>query len=46
MQYRKLGRTGLEVSALGFGSTRLPMSEGKVDVDRSAMNVSPNVQGD
>jgi len=45
MQYRKMGRTGLGVSALGFRSTRLPMSEGKVDVDRSAMNVSPNVQG-
>lgn len=30
MQYRKLGETGLEVSALGFGAMRLPMEEGHV----------------
>jgi len=38
MQHRKLGRTGLEVSALGFGSMRLPMNEGQVDVE-SALKV-------
>jgi aryl-alcohol dehydrogenase-like predicted oxidoreductase len=30
MLYRKLGNTGLDVSALGFGAMRLPMSEGHV----------------
>ena len=27
MQYRRLGNTGIEVSALGFGAMRLPMDE-------------------
>ncbi len=31
MQYRVLGRTGLRVSALGFGTMRFKMVEGKVD---------------
>ncbi len=38
MIYRKLGNTGIDVSALGFGSMRLPMtrigSEEYVDIDR------------
>jgi predicted aldo/keto reductase-like oxidoreductase len=30
MQYRKLGSTGLTVSALGFGGMRLPMDDDKI----------------
>jgi predicted aldo/keto reductase-like oxidoreductase len=33
MQYRVLGRTGLEVSALGFGTMRFRMVNGHVDQD-------------
>ncbi len=33
MQYRVLGRTGLKVSALGFGTMRFKMVEGHVDQD-------------
>jgi predicted aldo/keto reductase-like oxidoreductase len=33
MQYRVLGRTGLRVSALGFGGMRFKMVEGHVDED-------------
>ncbi|MCX7017201.1 MAG: aldo/keto reductase [Candidatus Sumerlaeota bacterium] len=36
MNYRMLGRTGLRVSALGFGCMRLPMAGGNVD-DRRAI---------
>jgi hypothetical protein len=35
MQYRELGRTGLKVSALGFGAMRLPMAEGHVKTDEA-----------
>jgi predicted aldo/keto reductase-like oxidoreductase len=33
MQYRVLGRTGLKVSALGFGTMRFPMKDDNVDAD-------------
>ena len=33
MQYRVLGRTGLKVSALGFGTMRFKMVDGRVDQD-------------
>jgi predicted aldo/keto reductase-like oxidoreductase len=35
MQYRKLGGTGVSVSALGFGGMRLPMESGHVVTDRA-----------
>lgn len=36
MQYRKLGQTGIEVSALGFGIMRLSIIDGKVDQGKNA----------
>lgn len=33
MQYRTFGNTGVEVSALGFGTMRLPLLEDGVTVD-------------
>ena len=33
MQYRKLGRTGIKVSVLGFGGMRLPEEDGHVKTD-------------
>lgn len=33
MRYRKLGRTGVDVSVLGFGCMRLPMIEGEDRID-------------
>jgi hypothetical protein len=36
MQYREFGKTGIKVSALGFGTMRLPkLNEEAVDIDRA-----------
>ena len=35
MRYRPMGRTGVNVSALGFGMLRLPMKNGHVDFDQT-----------
>ena len=35
MQYRDFGSTGLKISALGFGSMRLPEKDGHVEVDKA-----------
>ena len=35
MQYRPMGRTGVNVSALGFGMLRLLMRTGHVDFDQT-----------
>lgn len=36
MQFRKLGKTGKDISALGFGAMRLPTRGKETDVDESA----------
>ncbi len=33
MQYRKLGKLGIDVSALGFGTMRLPTLGSETEVD-------------
>lgn len=38
MNYRKFGKTGVDVSALGFGMMRLPMVDGKVN-DEEAIRI-------
>lgn len=47
MQYRPMGRTGIKVSALGFGMLRLPMlADGKtVDFDQSVNMVHRAIEG-
>ena len=35
MQYKTFGKTGIPMSALGFGAMRLPMAGEKVDYDKS-----------
>ena len=37
MQYRKMGNTGIEVSALGFGCMRLPINEDKTINEEKAI---------
>ena len=43
MQYRQMGRTGVNVSALGFGMLRLPMKNGHVDFDQSRRVIGTDV---
>lgn len=46
MQYRPMGRTGVKVSALGFGMLRLPMLEnGSVNKDESVRMVRRAIEG-
>ena len=45
MQYRPMGRTGVNVSALGFGMLRLPMKDGHVDFDRTTPMVHRAIEG-
>lgn len=47
MQYRPMGRTGVNVSALGFGLLRLPMlGDGKtVDFDQSVAMIHRAIEG-
>lgn len=47
MQYRPMGRTGAEVSALGFGMLRLPMLADRktVDFDQSVAMVHRAIEG-
>ena len=47
MQYRPMGRTGVNVSALGFGLLRLPMlADGKtVDFDQSIAMIHRAIEG-
>ena len=45
MQYRPMGCTGVNVSALGFGMLRLPMKDGHVDFDRTTPMVHRAIEG-
>lgn len=46
MHYRPMGRTGVDVSALGFGMLRLPMqANGNVDFDQSVAMVRRAIEG-
>lgn len=45
MQYRPMGRTGVNVSALGFGMLRLPMKDGHVDFDQTTPMVRRAIEG-
>lgn len=45
MQYRPMGRTGVSVSALGFGMLRLPMKGGHVDFEQTTPMVRRAIEG-
>ena len=45
MQYRPMGRTGVNVSALGFGMLRLPMKDGHVDFGQTTPMVRRAIEG-
>lgn len=45
MKYRKMGKTGAEVSALGFGAMRLPVREGKVDEAEAVKMIRAGIDG-
>ncbi|MCF4115096.1 MULTISPECIES: aldo/keto reductase [Dethiosulfovibrio] len=46
MKYRKMPKTGDELSALGFGCMRLPMGEdGKVDTDEAVKVIRRGIDG-
>ena len=45
MKYRKMGKTGAEVSALGFGAMRLPVREGKVDEAEAIKMIRAGIDG-
>ena len=45
MQYRPMGRTGVNVSALGFGMLRLPMKNGHVDFEQTTPMVRRAIEG-
>lgn len=45
MQYRHMGRTGVSVSALGFGMLRLPMKGGHVDFEQTTPMVRRAIEG-
>ena len=45
MPYRPMGRTGVNVSALGFGMLRLPMKNGHVDFDQTTPMVRRAIEG-
>ena len=45
MQYRPMGHTGVNVSALGFGMLRLPMKNGHVDFDQTTPMVRRAIEG-
>lgn len=45
MQYRPMGCTGVNVSALGFGMLRLPMKDGHVDFDQTTPMVRRAIEG-
>lgn len=45
MQYRPMGRTGVQVSALGFSMLRLPMKGGHVDFEQTTPMVRRAIEG-
>ena len=45
MRYRPMGRTGVKVSALGFGMLRLPMKDGHVDFQQTTPMVRRAIEG-